>query len=99
MPEQNSLQGWSDVIHESAEQDRKEREEPVSVTVTREQLDLVVDAVGHPDVLDTACRMARKAGTVSVVGVYAERCEVHMGIVWIKALTIRTGTFPGLLKR
>jgi threonine dehydrogenase-like Zn-dependent dehydrogenase len=53
--------------------------------------DLVVDAVGHPDVLDTACRMARKAGTVSVVGVYAERCEVHMGIVWIKALTIRTG--------
>ena len=26
--------------------------------------DIVVDAVGHPDVLDTACRMARKAGTV-----------------------------------
>src|SRR4051812_33544435 len=53
--------------------------------------DLVVDAVGHPDVLDTACRMARKCGTVSAVGVYAERCEVHMGVVWIKALTIRTG--------
>src|ERR687892_1221259 len=53
--------------------------------------DLVVDAVGHPDVLDTACRMARKSGTVSVVGVYAERCEVHMGVVWIKALTLRTG--------
>ena len=49
------------------------------------------DAVGHPDVLDTACRMARKCGTVSAIGVYAERCEVHMGVVWIKALTLRTG--------
>jgi 2-desacetyl-2-hydroxyethyl bacteriochlorophyllide A dehydrogenase len=53
--------------------------------------DVVVDAVGHPDALDMACRMARKAGTVSVVGVYAERCEVHMGVVWIKALKLVTG--------
>ena len=53
--------------------------------------DVVVDAVGHPDALDVACRMARKAGTVSVVGVYAERCEVHMGVVWIKALKLVTG--------
>ncbi len=53
--------------------------------------DVVVDAVGHPDALDMACRMARKAGTVSVVGVYAERCEVHMGVVWIKALRLVTG--------
>src|SRR3712207_4235498 len=45
--------------------------------------DLVVDAVGSPDALDLACRLARKAGTVSCVGVYAERCEVHMGLVWI----------------
>ena len=30
-------------------------------------------------------------GTVSATGVYAERIEVHMGIVWIKALTIKTG--------
>ena len=54
-------------------------------------VDLAVDAVGHPDALDLACRLARKAGTVSVVGVYAERAEVHMGIVWIKALRWRTG--------
>jgi 2-desacetyl-2-hydroxyethyl bacteriochlorophyllide A dehydrogenase len=54
-------------------------------------VDLSVDAVGHPDALDLACRMARKAGTVSVIGVYAERAEVHMGIVWIKALRWRTG--------
>jgi 2-desacetyl-2-hydroxyethyl bacteriochlorophyllide A dehydrogenase len=53
--------------------------------------DVVVDAVGHPDALDMACRMARKAGTVSVVGVYAERCELHMGVVWIKALKMITG--------
>ena len=54
-------------------------------------VDAVIDAVGHPDVLDMACRMARKAGTVSATGVYAEPIELHMGIVWIKALTLRTG--------
>ncbi len=54
-------------------------------------VDLAVDAVGHGDALDLAVRLARKAGTVSVIGVFAERTEVHMGIVWIKALTLRTG--------
>jgi 2-desacetyl-2-hydroxyethyl bacteriochlorophyllide A dehydrogenase len=54
-------------------------------------VDLAVDAVGHPDALDLACRLARKAGTVSVIGVYAERAEVHMGVIWIKALRWRTG--------
>jgi 2-desacetyl-2-hydroxyethyl bacteriochlorophyllide A dehydrogenase len=54
-------------------------------------VDAAVDAVGHPDALDLACRLTRKAGTVSAIGVYAERVEVHMGIVWIKALTLRTG--------
>jgi 2-desacetyl-2-hydroxyethyl bacteriochlorophyllide A dehydrogenase len=53
--------------------------------------DVAVDAVGHPDALELACRIARKAGTVSAVGVYAERVQVHMGIVWIKALTLKTG--------
>jgi alcohol dehydrogenase len=54
-------------------------------------VDVAVDAVGHQDALELACRLARKAGTVSVIGVYAERTPVHMGIVWIKALTLRTG--------
>jgi 2-desacetyl-2-hydroxyethyl bacteriochlorophyllide A dehydrogenase len=54
-------------------------------------VDLSVEAVGHPEALDLACRLARKAGTVSVIGVYAERAEVHMGVVWIKALGWRTG--------
>jgi 2-desacetyl-2-hydroxyethyl bacteriochlorophyllide A dehydrogenase len=53
--------------------------------------DVTVDAVGHPDALELACRLARKAGTVCAVGVYAERVQVHMGIVWIKALTLKTG--------
>src|SRR4051794_30509824 len=54
-------------------------------------VDAVVDAVGHPDALDLACRLARKAGTVSATGVYAERLELHMGVVWIKALTLKSG--------
>jgi 2-desacetyl-2-hydroxyethyl bacteriochlorophyllide A dehydrogenase len=54
-------------------------------------VDLAVDAVGHPEALDLACRLARKAGTVSATGVYAERIELHMGVVWIKALTLHSG--------
>jgi 2-desacetyl-2-hydroxyethyl bacteriochlorophyllide A dehydrogenase len=54
-------------------------------------VDAVVDAVGHPDALDTAIRLARKAGTVVAIGVYAEPCQVHMGLVWIKALTLKSG--------
>jgi threonine dehydrogenase-like Zn-dependent dehydrogenase len=52
---------------------------------------VAVDAVGHPDALDMAARLTRKAGTVSAIGVYAERIEVHMGVVWIKAISLRTG--------
>jgi 2-desacetyl-2-hydroxyethyl bacteriochlorophyllide A dehydrogenase len=54
-------------------------------------VDAAIDAVGHPDALDLAARVARKAGTVVAIGVYAERIQVHMGIVWIKALTLKTG--------
>jgi len=54
-------------------------------------VDATIDAVGHPDALELACRLTRKAGTVSATGVYAERIDFHMGIVWIKALTLRSG--------
>jgi 2-desacetyl-2-hydroxyethyl bacteriochlorophyllide A dehydrogenase len=54
-------------------------------------VDLAVDAVGHPDALDLALRLARKAGTVSATGVYAERIQVHMGLLWIKAITLTSG--------
>ena len=54
-------------------------------------VDAVIDAVGHPDALGLSIRLARKAGTVVAIGVYAEPCEVHMGLVWIKALTLKSG--------
>jgi 2-desacetyl-2-hydroxyethyl bacteriochlorophyllide A dehydrogenase len=54
-------------------------------------VDAAIDAVGHPDALDLAIRLARKAGVVYAIGVYAEPCQVHMGLVWIKALTLRSG--------
>ena len=54
-------------------------------------VDVAIDAVGDPRALDLAIRVAASCGTVSVVGVYAERAEVHMGLVWIKALTLHTG--------
>jgi threonine dehydrogenase-like Zn-dependent dehydrogenase len=54
-------------------------------------VDGVVDAVGHPEALDMACRLARKAGVVSATGVYSTPVDLHMGIVWIKSLTLRSG--------
>jgi 2-desacetyl-2-hydroxyethyl bacteriochlorophyllide A dehydrogenase len=54
-------------------------------------VDAAIDAVGHADALELAARLTRKAGTVSAIGVYAERIQVHMGVVWIKALTLKTG--------
>ena len=63
----------------------------VHAATGRRGVDVSVDAVGHPDALDMAARMTRKDGTVSAIGVYAERVEVHMGVIWIKALSLRTG--------
>ncbi len=54
--------------------------------------DVVIDAVGAADALGLAISLARPSGTVSALGVYAERCEVHMGLAWIKGLTLKTGT-------
>ena len=54
-------------------------------------VDVCIDAVGDPKALELALRLTRKCGTVQAVGVYAERCEVHMGLFWIKALELRAG--------
>jgi alcohol dehydrogenase len=59
--------------------------------VTGRGVDVAVDAVGHPDALELGIRLARKAGRVVAIGVYAERAEVHMGLVWIKGLTLKAG--------
>lgn len=54
-------------------------------------VDLAVDAVGDPRALELAISLARAAGSVVALGVYAERCEVHMGLMWIKGVTLHTG--------
>jgi 2-desacetyl-2-hydroxyethyl bacteriochlorophyllide A dehydrogenase len=54
-------------------------------------VDVCIDAVGHPQALDLALRMTRKCGTVQAIGVYAERREVHMGLLWIKSLQLCSG--------
>jgi 2-desacetyl-2-hydroxyethyl bacteriochlorophyllide A dehydrogenase len=60
-------------------------------SATGRGVDVSIDAVGHPDALDLALRLTRKAGTVFAIGVYAEPCQVHMGLVWIKGLTLKSG--------
>ncbi len=54
-------------------------------------VDVCIDAVGHPSALEQALRLTRKCGTVQAVGVYAERAEVHMGLLWIKSLHMCAG--------
>ncbi|HUK62625.1 MAG TPA: alcohol dehydrogenase catalytic domain-containing protein [Dongiaceae bacterium] len=54
-------------------------------------VDVAIDAVGDPRALETAIRLARPCGSVQCIGVYAERAEVHMGLLWLKAITLRGG--------
>src|ERR1700681_1358712 len=50
-----------------------------------------MEAVGDPRALELALRLTRKGAAGQAIGVYAERCEVHMGLLWIKALNLRSG--------
>jgi threonine dehydrogenase-like Zn-dependent dehydrogenase len=54
-------------------------------------VDICVDAVGDPRALEMAIRLTRACGSVQCIGVYAERAEVHMGLLWLKAITLRGG--------
>jgi 2-desacetyl-2-hydroxyethyl bacteriochlorophyllide A dehydrogenase len=54
-------------------------------------VDVCVDAVGDPRALEMAIRLTRPCGAVQCIGVYAERAEVHMGLLWLKAITLRGG--------
>jgi 2-desacetyl-2-hydroxyethyl bacteriochlorophyllide A dehydrogenase len=54
-------------------------------------VDVCVEAVGGEQALESAIRLVRKAGRVSTVGVHGKRCEVHMGLVWNKGLTLQGG--------
>lgn len=61
------------------------------LTEGRGGVDVAIDAVGHLDALDLAIRLARSRGRVQCIGVYAERGEVHLGLVWLKSLTLKGG--------
>jgi|SRR5665213_3077392 len=54
-------------------------------------VDVCIDAVGDPKVLESAIRLTRACGSIQCIGVYAERTEVHMGLLWLKAITLRGG--------
>jgi 2-desacetyl-2-hydroxyethyl bacteriochlorophyllide A dehydrogenase len=54
-------------------------------------VDVCIDAVGDPKVLESAIRLTRACGSIQCIGVYAERAEVHMGLLWLKAITLRGG--------
>jgi 2-desacetyl-2-hydroxyethyl bacteriochlorophyllide A dehydrogenase len=75
------------VVHLTEENPR----EVVKQITAGRGVDVAVDAVGHPDALELAIRLTRKAGTAVAIGVYAERVQVHMGLVWIKGLTLKAG--------
>jgi 2-desacetyl-2-hydroxyethyl bacteriochlorophyllide A dehydrogenase len=54
--------------------------------------DVVVDAVGHPSALLTACGLARPGGIISVPGAYTEpSIELPFGSLWMKGITITGG--------
>ena len=54
-------------------------------------VDVCIDAVGDPKALESAIRLTRACGSIQCIGVYAERAEVHMGLLWLKAITLRGG--------
>jgi len=52
--------------------------------------DVVIEAVGHPEAFETAVDVARRGGTVAVVGMYAgETIPMQLGVYWARALDIR----------
>ncbi|HTB50805.1 MAG TPA: zinc-binding dehydrogenase, partial [Solirubrobacteraceae bacterium] len=71
------------------------REEDVTARVRAETggdgAHVAVDAVGSARALETACRVVRRAGTVSIVGVHTEPCAVHMGLIFLNGLRIVAG--------
>jgi len=54
-------------------------------------VDVCVDAVGDPRALESAIRLTRPCGAIQCIGVYAERAEIHLGLLWLKSITLRGG--------
>jgi Threonine dehydrogenase and related Zn-dependent dehydrogenases len=54
--------------------------------------DVVVDAVGHPSALLSACSLVRSGGSISIPGVYTEdTIEMPWGDLYLKGVTIGQG--------
>lgn len=54
--------------------------------------DVVVDAVGHPSALLSACSLVRSGGAISIPGVYTEdSVELPFGHLYLKGVTIAQG--------
>ena len=54
--------------------------------------DVVIECVGSVAAFETAVEVARRGGTVAVVGMYVtETVEVPLGIYWARMLTLRFG--------
>jgi 2-desacetyl-2-hydroxyethyl bacteriochlorophyllide A dehydrogenase len=52
---------------------------------------VTVEAVGSAGALETACRITRRGGTVSLVGVHVAPCRVDTGLIFRKGLRIVSG--------
>ncbi len=89
VPERLELAGklGAEAVH-LTEQDPKAA---VAAATEGRGVDVAIDAVGDPRALETAIRLTRPCGSVQCIGVYAERAEVHMGLLWLKAITLRGG--------
>jgi threonine dehydrogenase-like Zn-dependent dehydrogenase len=72
-------------------QEQDVRAEVKALTEGRGGTDVTIDAVGHPEAFELALRLTRACGRVQCLGIYAERAEVHLGLAWLKSLTIRGG--------
>src|SRR5439155_24510779 len=74
--------------------------EPINVTERNPQTavdeategrgaDVVIEAVGNEAAYESATRMVRRGGTVSVVGMYVtEKADIPLGVYWPRALLI-----------
>ena len=90
VPERLERRGGASAPSRSTSPSRT-RKPPSRAATEGRGVDVAIDAVGDPRALETAIRLTRPCGSVQCIGVYAERAEVHMGLLWLKAITLRGG--------
>lgn len=80
-------------------------EDPVKkiMAVTKDGVDVAIEAVGVPATFDICQRIVRPTGHVAVVGVHGHSVNLELENLWIRNITLTTGlvstfTTPMLLK-